>query len=305
MPLLAFIAISGMMRPPMKKQKHSFLRFESMFLVAGLVVVAFASLASLFGVVQNMRFIHDPIGMLYYARYFLIIGIGFVLGYLLITNEASNQPSGQKIRSGIQLSMLAYILFITLDSLRVLAQNTIGQFGYPWGKMLFEGMPLFALVIALGLYLLTHRWRRLNHQMTTPLFVIVMVLFFVSQALIFTQLVAHLPFAEISPDLLFISLLGVLVNPLVAVMTAYAVFSRMSPETERLAYAVAIGILYMILLHTVWEFRTNPAADATLLFQIITTLACVYVFAAFLVIAHKTLRYEKAKKKLRHSKKQT
>ena len=292
-----------MMKPSMKKQKRSLPRFESILLVAGLVVVVFASLASLFGVIQNIRFIHDPIGMLYYTRYFLIIGIGFVLGYLLLANEASNQPtSEQKIRSGLQLSMLAYTLFVTLDPLRVLAQNTFGQFGYPWGKMLFEGMPLFALVIALGLYLITHRWRRYNHRMASPLFVIVMVLFFASQAFIFTQLVAHLSFAETSPDLLFTSLLGVLVNPLIAVITAYAVFSRISPETERLAYAVAIGILYMILLHTAWEFRTDPAADATMLFQAITTLVCVYVFAAFLVISRKTLQHDEARKLTRNKK---
>lgn len=281
----------------MKKQTSSYPRFEKTFSLFGCIVVLLALVASVFSVIHNGRFIHEPLDMLYYAQHFVIVGIGFLIGYLLSGYGRPIPSSNTKITSGLQFALLSYILFISLDLIRMFANDALMTIGYPWGKIVFMGTPVLVLMLALVIYLLTFKWRAHAHRMASPSFIIVVVLFFATHAFqLFDTLVGIASIKAIDAAA-WLSLLGLAVHPLIITSAAFVALHRIPPLLERLSYAVAVGVLFVIAQSAIWEFRTNPELSATIQFGVIASAVMVTTLILFLTVAHKQLARDTSKKK--------
>lgn len=277
----------------MEKQISLYPSFEKIILLAGHLIVLLALAASAFSVIHNIRFVYDPFDVINYAKHFVLIGLGFVLGYLLSGYGPVAPTNETKVRSGLQFALLSYVLFVLLDITRVFANNSLLGIGYPWGKIIFTGLPIFALMLALVIHLLTLKWRAHSHQIASPSFIVVIGLFIATQILWLIDRINILA----SDEVVWMTLLNAATHPIVVTVVALAVFRRVTSFTERLSYAVAVGLLYMITYSAIWEFRTNPDAEATNMFQLATTAALVAGLALFFAAASKRLTHDAGRRK--------
>lgn len=277
----------------MEKQISLYPSFEKIILLAGHLIVLLALAASTFNVIHNIRFIYEPMDVLYYARHFVVIGLGFVIGYLLSSYNHMPPTHETKVRNGMQFMLLSYVLYTLFEILQVFMNDAFAGINYPWSRLLFVGLPVFALMTALVIHLVTFRWREYSHQIASPSFIVVVVLFIATQILWLIDRINILA----SDEVVWMTLLNAATHPIVVTVVALAVFRRVTSFTERLSYAVAVGLLYMITYSAIWEFRTNPDAEATNMFQLATTTVLVAGLALFFAAASKRLTHDAGRRK--------
>jgi FtsH-binding integral membrane protein len=106
-----------------KKQKNeTFTHLEKIFVLTGLALVIVGCIANLYSAYINMRFIHDPIDLLYYFRYIILLGGGFAAGYLF----TKKSPQHNQLFVGVGYAVLAITLYWMLDLARTGLQSFSG-----------------------------------------------------------------------------------------------------------------------------------------------------------------------------------
>jgi hypothetical protein len=248
----------------MIKKQTSF-SIEKIFALTGIILVLLGCVANAYNAVTNVRFIHDFLDGVYYLRFVLLLGGGFVIGYFL----SIGKEFFPKAMAGSFYALFAVTLYNVLDSLRIVAQRIFGEMTFPWSAFFFEGMSLVALLIAVLLLILSHRKTESISVAAKTTFVIT----FVANQL-FLMVTAPVELAWVS----------YLLSPLAIFLVAYALFGRVQSLLERNFLAAFIGVVYSILPLVLWEFQTNPSADATqpyaatIIVSTITTTALLVFF---------------------------
>lgn len=242
-------------------------------MLSGLAVIALGCVATLYSTYFNQRFIHDPIDLLYYFRYIILLGGGFITGYLFTKKPGSY--SYDSLFAGIAYALLAVSLFLIIDTARAGLENSLGQFPYPWGKLVFMGTPLLSVAVALfAAYLLQHRPNR--PEISTPTKQTLIVTFILYHAYLLISSLYYLTKGATTYDPttpLWLIVCGYLISPLAIMIISY-LFLIIGRRIDRLFYAVCIGALYSVLTFILWEFRTVASYEATTIFgTVVTTLA--------------------------------
>jgi hypothetical protein len=261
------------------KQKNTDSRLPKILTAAATAVIVIGGIANLYSAYINQRFIHDPISLLYYLRYFILIGGGFAAGYLLVKKPTTNARY-TKLSNGVFYAILAVTLFCFLDALRASLQPLFDLPVLPWGELLFEITPPLSVVIVLLIAYFSqyksHRSYLSRHAKIALIvsFIGYQVYFLGSQAYsLMTGAASYDPAAHI-----WSILGGYLVTPIIVTIAAYLVLCTMTKQFDKLFYATLIGALYSTLTLLLWEFRTDPSLESTNIFSgIVTAITLVFV----------------------------
>jgi hypothetical protein len=258
-----------------KKLPRQYNKLEKVLTTAGVILLGVTLIATVFGLWQNYRFISDGIDVVYYNRYLLILGGGFLVGYLV---SRMKQPKAPPSFSGVVYSLFAYIIFNLLDMLRTLMANPIGTLDFPWGKIIFEGLPILvvAIVLIFALFLI----RKASDTHRTLHWVVVLA--FIVQQVSSLVLILALYGSVGSDGPLWANLLTIITTPLFVAVISYLLLGRVKGFLGRAFYASLIGTFFGAISLVVWEFRTNPEADATQIFSVAVFIA-VIVFTALVI----------------------
>lgn len=229
----------------MKVKTNTYARLEKILTLAGLVLVITGCIANLYSAYVNMRFIHDPIDFIYYFKYVILLGGGFAAGYLL-TKKSTQSAKYNRLFIGVVYAFLAMALFWLFDVMRVGLQNLFEYPSYPWGKIVFMGLPLFSVIVTLiGAFWLQYKPSRPN---ISPLakgtivisFIVYELYILVSSA--YFLAIGDATYEASQPMWLVIG--HYLINPLVIAIGSYLLLSNVKRLFARLFYAVLIGAFY-------------------------------------------------------------
>lgn len=245
---------------------------EKTFTAAGLVLIAVGCLANLYGAYVNQRFIYDPfIDPLYYFRYVILLLGGFAAGYCLSKKSSSKHGGSFRLYNGIFYAVFAAVLFFAFDISRILIRNLFGDLGFPWEKIIFEGLSLFALLVTLVIAYFT-QYRQKNpslHNVSKKIFVVLFIAYE-----LYTLATNVSSYASETSAVMVIT--SYLITPLVIAIISYLFLSNKKPF-ERLFYASFIGAIYSILIAVSWEFRVDASIDSTIIFSVIATCIALAV----------------------------
>lgn len=258
------------------KQKTSLVPIEKVLLFAGLALIIVGCTANVYSTYVNMRFINDPIDSLYYLRYIVLLGGGFLAGYLL-----TRASTDRRLFNGAAYAILATALYLFLDQLRVFPSDFTASLPYPWGKVLFFGMPLVGLVIALA-FAIVSRLRMSSQTIGAVAQWTLVVAFVMYQAILL--------FTIVDATNLNSSLWFIVVNPLVIASLTYVLLKKLPARLSRLFYAAFIGTLYYTLVMVLWEFRTDSSAEATNLFSTIALIIPLILTTVLVWRARKAIK---------------
>lgn len=250
------------------KQKTSLVPIEKVLLFAGLTLIVVGCIANVYSTYANMRFINDPIDSLYYLRYFVLLGGGFLAGYLL-----TRASTDRRLFNGATYAVLATALYLLLDQLRVFPADFTTSLPFPWGKAVFFGMPLVGLMIALT-FAVVSRLRMSSPAIGTVTQWTLIVAFVMYQAILL--------FTIVDASNLISSLWFILASPLVVASLTYVLLKKLPSQLSKLFYSAFIGTFYYTFVMVLWEFRTDSSAEATTLFSTIA-LIMTLIFTAVLV----------------------
>jgi hypothetical protein len=261
------------------KQKNTDSHLQKIFTIASLLVIIIGCIANLYSAYINQRFIHDPIDPLYYFRYLILIGGGFVAGYFL-TKRSGAGAQRAKLSNGAFYAILAIALFCFLDALRASLQPLTNTLGFPWGKLLFEGMSILAIVVTLLIaYFSQYKSHRADLGMFAKSALVLSIIgyhvyFLGSEAyFLVTGTATYDPAAHI-----WAILGGYLITPIIITIASYLLLWNMTKQFDKLFYATLIGTLYSTLTLVWWEFRTDASLESTNIFSgIVTAITLVFV----------------------------
>jgi hypothetical protein len=263
-----------------KNIKSTYPHLEKLLTLTGLTLVIVGCIANLYGAYANQRFINDSIDVLYYIRYIILLGGGFVVGYL-ITRKSTGYTKSNQLFLGVIYATLAVALYWLFDVLRIIPQNSFGFTPpYPWGKMIFMGMPLLSLIAVMIIaYFSRHKTSRL--AVSTPAKLGIILSFIVYQLYSLISNVYYLITGEATygPDpSIWLIIGGYLITPLTIAIVAYLLFNIIKNRFDRLFYSIFIGAAYSILSLVLWEFRTDASGEATNIFaSIVTVITLLFV----------------------------
>ena len=251
-----------------KKQKLTLTSVEKTLALAGTALVTFGSVSSIYYLYVNQRFIYELPSIVYYLNYLIILGGGFVIGYLL----ARKGSQLSKAYVGAVYAFLAILLYTLTFAVRFIIERFFGPIPFPWGRILFEGAPLIALIIAFAIaYSLQFRGGRsaltLTSMKTFVGIFLVAQLYDIGNTIYWA---VTSPSSDYSASPLWLLIGGYLINPLVVAFIAFLSFKQIKSKTQRLFSSAFIGTFSYVLFYSLWNFRTDAAADATNIFQIIT-----------------------------------
>jgi len=249
--------------------------------IVGSVLIVIGCLASLYGTHVNGRFITMPaIDLIYYLRYLLLLGGGFIIGYFFIKDDAMKRRQ-EAIYRGVVYSLFSISLSNILDYSRVSVLQDLAL-PNPLGRFIFEGMPLVALIgTAIVAYFVQYRNNLTSISIFTKLGLV--VLFVAGQAYLVTTVLFAAPNFSIPPSLL--------TSPLVIGGIAFYFFAGLKDRTERWFYSALIGTMYAAFTTVVWEFQTDPFTPSITLFNAVTTSVAVVSVAALLWHIHTQLKH--------------
>ncbi len=259
-----------------KQTKNKLSRQEYLFTSFGLLVIVVGCIANLYSAYVNQRFIHDPfLDPQYYFRYVILLLGGFGAGYLLTKKETAKQNSF-RMSKGVFYAVFAVMLYSAFDIVHFMIRALFGMLGFPWEKILLEGVPIFAVFVTfLIVYLTQFRPERsVLSSLAKKLFVLVFAaheIYNISTSIYYFN-------NETSVWMLVASYATA---PIVIAVISYLVLGG-KKTFERLFYAVFAGALYESLSVVLWEFRTDASAGATMTFDTITMFIALG-FTALLV----------------------
>jgi hypothetical protein len=267
-----------------KQTKNTYAKLEKVLTIAGLSLILIGCLANLYSAFTNQRFIYDLIDPIYYFRYIILLGGGFAIGYL-ITKKSSQRTRYNRLYLGVIYAVLTMALFGLFDVARVPLQSLFGYDpAYPWGKILFMGMPLLAIIAALIIaYFTQHKANRSDPSAFAKIaialcFIAYQVYMLASGA--YYLITGAATYAPNMPVWLIVG--SYLVTPLAIALVSYFVLFNMKIRSDRIFYAALIGTLYGTLTFVLWEFRTDASAEATNIFSGIVTIMTL-LFASILL----------------------
>lgn len=256
-----------------KKQTKNHDKLQKTFTWAGLALIILGCAANIYSAYVNQRFIHDPIDIIYYFRFVILLGGGFAVGYFL-TKDHSQTNS---LFRGVAYAVLTMALFWLFDLARLGVQTLFTPISFPWGKILFEGTPLFAIIAALLIAYFSQLKPKLATISATAKriviagFVIEQIYYLVTSVLINSS--ANSPWALA---------LNYLTAPLVIALIAYAVLKNIKLAIDRVFYSVVTGVFFFTLTIVLWEFQTDPTYNVVILSSIVNTSLAIVATAALL-----------------------
>jgi hypothetical protein len=272
-----------------QKQKRSIQNIERTLTYAGLAVISVGCVASIFYASTNQRFIYDlfPTAF-YYLQYLLLLGGGFVVGYVATKPQPGFRYS--RLFSAVCYAFLAVSLFTIYDIVRVLAQNTLGDFDYPFGKYVFELGAVIALLITSGVALVLQNRRKVVGFSNKANWIFITTflfgqLYLYGEAVIYRLTQSSLPYYETNPW--WPDAAGFLLNPIIVALVSYVALSRITDRSKRILYAVFISSFFAVLISVLWNFRTDASYEATFVFQSFVSLISL-VAAALLILKVRT-----------------
>jgi hypothetical protein len=263
-----------------KKQKSKIAPYEKILAKSGAVLVALAAASSIYYLYANRSFVHDLFGLAYYLNYLLILGGGFAIGYLL----SRGTDKSSKVYIGATYALLAMSLYSLIYVVPFLIDRFYGMLPFPWGRILFEGLPIFALLLTtLIAYIFQFRPGKGLSPQSMKSFVRIFALaqiYSISNLVYWTVMT---PSAEVSDQSLqtplYITIAGYLSNPIVIALAAFLLIGTVKNLSARIFAASFIGAFSSALLYILWNFRTDPSADSINVFQLfvfsITMIATV------------------------------
>lgn len=252
-----------------KKQKS--ISFTKILAVAGLVLVILGCIASIYNALTNQRFIHDLLDGIYYLRFALLLGGGFIAGFLLTKEKLSIH----KVAAGSFYALFTVTLFAALDSLRLILQRLLGEADFIWSKVFFEGMPLAALALTLLVIILS---RYTAGKIDSAAKLIFIAAFIANQLFLIVTASIELAWASylLSPFTLF-------------VVTYLLLLKKQMPVQQRGFIAAFVGVFYYTLPAVLWEFQSNPEADAVQSFAIAILICSISTTLVLLWLVHRAV----------------
>ena len=249
-----------------KKQTHKkFSPLEKILTLSGIILVIFGCLAGLYAGYANQRFIDEPIMAILYFRLLILLGGGFLIGYLL------NRKGSKSVAlfNGVFYAVFATLLHELLFAVRFAMQNTTGDFSYPWGKIFFVSIPVAALILTAALAYFTRRAG--NTALSTLAKYLLIAAFILNQLYTFLRGLG----AYASTESIWPLIVGYLLAPFTVAAIVYLLLPRVKKTIDRALYAALIAAFYSILGNVIWEFSTNMPHAATQWFMIAATLLTV------------------------------
>lgn len=257
-----------------KKQKDTLKPIEKTLATAGIAIVIFGCLSSIFYWYVNQRFVYEPLSLVYYLNYLIILGGGFAIGYLL----ARKGSQLGKLYTGATYAFLTMLFYSLTFGVRFIVEGLFGSIPFPWGRIFFEGAPFIALIITfLVAYFLQFRRRSTSPSIVTMRTFV--GIFLVAQLYDIGNLIywsVTTPNSD-STSPLWLVIGGYLINPLAVALIAFLSFRRVKGTTQRLFSAAFIGTFSYILLYSLWNFRTDATAEATNVFQIVSVVILLVI----------------------------
>ncbi len=274
---------------------------QKIFALSGLVVLLLAIAATIFTFVMTSGpFIHDFMDISYYARYAFVILGGFSVGYLLsyFSTEKKKRTKTSLIFAGVSFGLLTFSLYLLLDMLRLPIRDIFGEFTYPYGKLIFAGLPVATLLIVAFIAFILFM-KGVKIAATSRRFqLLFLIIFLLQQIAIFISVGFLSTDAEVSTMAIIIALVNIIATPLFISLIAYLALKVIGDTATRLFSAAAIGVIYQAATYMLWEFRTDPMYEATLIFSAVVTIA-TYIGAGVLIIASRHAALSARAKKTR------
>lgn len=259
-----------------KKQIKNNYKLEKVLTFAGLGIIALGFIANMFGAFSNIRFVGDIFDVIYYFRYVLLLVGGLAIGFLFTKKSAISS----RWLNGVVYAVFAITLYMVLDIIRVVLQNSVGFFPFPWGKVIFEGEPLIPLVI-LVLAAFTLRFKLKRPIVNTFVKVSIITSLVLYQVYILLDNLYYLSknIGEYDSSVpVWLAVSEYLTTPLVVAFIAYLVLGKIKKTLDRIFFSVLIAAFYSILMLVLWEFRIDPSSGATYVFgNIVTGLSLLFV----------------------------
>lgn len=269
-----------------KKHTSSPRSIDKTLTIAGIVLVVFCSIASLFYTYHNRSFLYEPSSLIYYLNYLIILGGGFVAGCLL----AGKGSRGARLFIGSIYALIASSVYSLVDALRLLIRplldSTPGVFGFPGTLegLIFIYTPLIALACTILLALL-FQFRSKKAELTRASKMTLLLTFFVAQLYnvgYLVYLTSTSPAASDASYPFWFDIVSVLINPLFIALVAFLVFGRVKSLFQRLFYAASVASIMSAFSYAIWNFRIDPTLDATNNFQIFA-YALIALLTSFLI----------------------
>ena len=265
-----------------KKQKSTNVPVEKILIIAGLSLIILGCISSIYYAAINQRFIWSAptvMSSFYYLSYLITLGGGFLAGYGLTKGTVRS-----KLFSGVAYGLLAAIFYFLLFAVQFLIQIFFGYLPYPWGMYLFNGSPLYALILTvLAAYLLQYRTKLTEFNVKAKLLFVVAFLtsevYSIANNIYFSLTAPGEYDSTVAPWMI---VAGYLARPLVVAAVAYLFLGVVKNRLHRLFYAAFIGSFANILMLVLWNFQTDPYVAAVNQFQIFSLI--VIIFATGLLI---------------------
>lgn len=252
-----------------KKSVQHTTSIEKTLGIAGAIFVLIGCAASIYSTYHNQRFIYDPLDVVYYLRYLLLISGGFLAGWFFTTK----QDLFTRLFNGAFYALVAMSLYVAVDGLRAITEQTIGVPSFPWSRFFFLEMPLVAAAVAIALayYAKLARSTRIPQNIFIASFVIYQ-LYILCMTLI----------AYTFDTQLLLLLVGFLLSPLAIATASYTLLGVIKHRFDRILYATFIGALYAYSGLTIWGFNVDPSAEIVQVFSTITVVSTL-LFAAIVL----------------------
>jgi len=261
-------------------------RLEKTLTIAGTILIFITIIATLFSAWNNRGFVYEPLDVVYYLRYLLILCGGYFIGYIVRTHK-SKKPHNLFSFDGVLYSLLAILIFFLLDLIRIPLRNFFGFLPYPWEKIIFEGAPLITLAVVAVIAIIFKKCaflKKSNHKFEW-LFII---LFIIQQIGMYIYPISISILPQLSLGFLWTIALCIINTPLAVAIVTYLLLGNIKESLNRVFYSSIVGTMYGALYLIVWEFRTNPMADATEIFSYIATISVLVLTAILIWRARKT-----------------
>ena len=264
-----------------KQTKNNYAPLEKILTYAGLAVIALAIVATIFGTINNVRFIQNPpLHLLYYLRLIILLVGGFAVGYF-ITRKKAGFSKHDRLFIGVVFASFAALLYELTFFLQSSIPRLMGDtFSYPWSALLFFTAPLTALALT-ALFAYINQRGQLKTTFSRTSKITLLALFILTQGYNFGfsiyMLIRHGLHDDTTVTLLT-NIFGYLALPLTIAIVSYLLLNRVTSRLQRVFYAVIISTLYATLTYSLWEFRTDASVEATNNFIIVqSTINILFV----------------------------
>lgn len=270
-----------------KHEQHTY-PIERPLMLAGLALVLFGALSSIFYAYTNRTFIEQSLNeSILYLNDLLLLGGGFAIGF------AVTRKSKHKIFSGVVYALLAFMLNAFFDAIRVISNRSGVAGGYPFGLILFESVAFVSLIAVLVIALFV-QLRPKYHNVGQPTKKIFIGAFAFMSAFPYLQ---ELYYRIFGPSVFSSSpalpggliILEIITNPITLAVIAFFLFWSVKPWFERLFYATFIGSFAHVLIISLFNFRTD-AYDPTNKFESAVLIITALVMTLVLWRARKAVK---------------